>query len=91
MSATTLPSGYAEAEMLVSEFIEWLKEQDQGATVEVVVHKSGSGYYDQGGNASTEAFAPEHSDYTDHRGNPYIKPHCPSYNTRTLLLGVING
>lgn len=76
--------------MLVSELIEWLKGQDQGAIVEVVVHTSGSGY-GQGGNATTEVFTPGHTDYTDRRGNQFITPDKPYYNTRTLLLGVVNG
>lgn len=77
--------------MLVSELIEWLRGQDQGATVEVVIHTSGTGYHDQGGNARTGTFAPEHSDYTDLRGNQFVTPDKSYYNARTLLLGVVNG
>ena len=77
--------------MKVSELIEWLKSQDQDAIVEVVVHTSGRGYYDQGGNATTERFKPEYSEYTDYRGNPFIGPERPYYNTAELLLGVHDG
>lgn len=74
--------------MIVSEFIEWLKSQDQGATVEVVNHTSGNTYYDQGGNATPVAFNPEeHAHYTDLRGNQFIAPEMPYFNKRTLLLG----
>lgn len=81
--------------MIVSEFIEWLKTQDQGAVVEVLIHSSGSGYYDQGGNVSVEEFdplklsysCPVHYEYTDYRGNRFVTPEEPWHNTRTLLLG----
>lgn len=72
--------------MTVAEFISWLQEfHDQGATVEIVVHEKGTGYYDQGGNATTLPFDPlaGHSEYTDLRGNPK--------DTRTLLLGIYDG
>ena len=42
--------------MIVSEFIQWLKAQDQDAIVEVLVHSRGTSYYDQGGNVTTEEF-----------------------------------
>ncbi len=78
--------------MIVSELIEWLKGQDQGAIVEVVEHKSGHTHYDQGGNASTVDFDPtQHIDYTDWRTNQFVKSDAPHYQTRTLLLGVMNG
>ena len=77
--------------MIVSELIEWLKTQDQGATVEIVEHTSGRGYYDQGGNAMVEPFDPDrHADYTDMRGNQFAKGK-PWENERTLLLGLHNG
>lgn len=77
--------------MTVREFIRWLESQDQEATVRVVQHTSGKGYYDQGGNASEVDFTPELSEYTDLRGNPHITPNKSYYNQRTLLLGEING
>lgn len=44
--------------MLVPEFIEWLKTQDQTATVHVLQHTTGHGYYDQGGWTSEVDFDP---------------------------------
>ena len=78
--------------MTVSELIEFLKTQDQGAAVEIVEHKSGKGYYDQGGNASKQYFDPSiHVEYTDFTGNPYVKEGEPHHNRRILFLGEING
>jgi len=75
--------------MNVAELIEWLKTQDQGATVQVVEHKDGHSYYDQGGNAREVDFNPEkHVDYTDLRGNELITPDKPYFEQRTLLLGL---
>lgn len=71
--------------MTVAQMIEWLKTQDQGATVEVVV----ADYCSFGGDADPRAvdFDPdEHADYADMRNNPFAKGQ-PYANTRTLLLG----
>ena len=78
--------------MKVKELVEWLAAfEDQDADVEVVQHTGGTGYYDQGGNASLVAFDPsKHAEYTDMRGNPHVKPDAPYYNARTLLLGELN-
>lgn len=79
--------------MKVSEMIEWLKTQDQEATVQVVKHSyKGCDCYEQGGTATTEDFKGEstyegptmvYGDlwefYEDSKGN------------KTLLLGVHNG
>lgn len=75
--------------MKVKEMIQWLQTfPDQEAEVEVVEHSSGSSYYEQGGTASTVAFNPaQHADYVDFRGNQFVKPNSPHFNTRTLLLG----
>lgn len=81
--------------MIVSEFIDWLKTQDQGAVVEILYHTSGTGYYDQGGTVSVKEFdppeegysCPMHFEYTDYRGNQFVKEDAPWYNKRTLLLG----
>lgn len=84
--------------MKVKDFIEWLKTQDQEAIVEIVYHEHGTGYCDQGGNATTQEFDPtkgyypsqgvaEHWDYTDFRGNQFVKEDSPHYNKRYLLLG----
>ena len=82
--------------MIVSEFIEWLETQDQEAIVEVLVHSSGSGYYDQGGNVSVEQFDTskdlykdfgKHWEYTDFRGNQYTPEYAHYYNKRYLQIG----
>lgn len=78
--------------MTVSQLIDWLKTQDQEATVEIVNHKSGHQYYTQGGTALVVDFDPtQHAEYTDLRGNQFITPLAPHYNRRSLLLGVWNG
>jgi len=70
----------------VAEFVEWLLTQDQDAVVHVVYHMNGTGYYDQGGTATTVAFDPNnHVDHTDaitYNGKLYEKE---------LLLGVYEG
>lgn len=72
--------------MKVSELIEWLKTQDQDATVEVLQLEHSTGY--GGDSVSVVAFDPEkHSTYTDLRNNPFVKPDAPYFNSRTLLLG----
>lgn len=72
--------------MTVAEMINWLKTQDQHTEVHVVCHMNGTGYYDQGGTATTVAFDPaKHVDYTDsviYNGKLYEKE---------LLLGVYEG
>lgn len=73
--------------MTVAEFIEWLKTQDQDAVVECVVHESGGSYYEQGGTCTTQPFAPELSDYTDFRGNQFVKETEPYFNKSYLLIG----
>lgn len=71
--------------MTVAEMIEWLKTQDQGATVEVIVMEQGHGY--NGDTPREVEFTPELAEYIDLRGNPHVKPDAPYYNSRTLLLG----
>jgi hypothetical protein len=73
--------------MTVSEFIDWLKGQDQEAIVECVCHGRIGSYYEQGGTATIEEFTPGLSDYTDFRGNQFVRPGDPSYNKRILLIG----
>jgi hypothetical protein len=70
--------------MKVSEFIEWLKTQDQDATVEVVVHESGTGYYDQGGWCYWRQFSGE----LKYEELPYYGEHF-EYDSqhKTLYLG----
>jgi hypothetical protein len=78
--------------MKVKELAQWLASfHDQDADVEVVEHSSGRGFYDQGGNATTAFFDPEkHTEYTDLRGNKFVKDDAPHKNKRILLLGEIN-
>ena len=72
----------------VADLIEFLKTQDQDAILQIVEHTCGTSYYDQGGNASEENFDPErHVEYTDFRGNRYVKESDPHFNKRYLLLG----
>lgn len=81
--------------MIVADFIKWLETQDQGAIVEVLVHSSGTGYYDQGGNVSIEEFDPtdesygcsRHFEYTDFTNNQFVKEDNPCHNKRFLQLG----
>ena len=69
--------------MTVSEMIAWLQNQDQGATVEVVV----SEYRGWSRDAGWRAFDPaEHADYSDMRGNPHAVGQ-PHENSRTLYIG----
>ena len=78
--------------MKVKELVQWLSSfEDQDAEVEVVQHSRGSDHYEQGGTASVVKFDPlRHTDYTDMRGNPHVKPDASYYNARTLLLGEMN-
>ena len=48
-----------ECTVNVRELREWLKQFDQEASVEIVYHSRGHGYYDQGGNATTKEFEPD--------------------------------
>ena len=81
--------------MNVKELIYWLQTQDEEAIVQVVIHERGTGYYDQGGNAhiadfdlsETQYNCPSHYEYTDFRGNQFVKEDTPYYNKRFLLLG----
>lgn len=71
--------------MIVSEFIEWLKTQDQGATVEILCGERSSGY--EGDSYHKEDFdSTKHVEYTDMRGNPFAVG--KSYeNSRSLFIG----
>lgn len=71
--------------MVVSELIEWLKTQDQGATVDVVRGLRGREW--EGDSYCQVEFSPgELSEYIDMRGNQFAVG-TPSENSRTLLLG----
>jgi hypothetical protein len=73
----------------VAEFAEWLLTfPDQGAEIEVVEHRDRGGYECQGGVASEEGFDPsKHLEYTDFRGNQFVKPDSPHFCRRYLMLG----
>ena len=56
-------------EPTVADLIAYLQTLDPATKASVVVHSSGRGYYDQGGTARTEPFAPEHTEH-DTYGEP---------------------
>jgi len=75
--------------MFVSELIEWLKTQDQGAIVEVIVQGE-SEIYQSYGRCETEPLNVEnddHIEYTDFRGNQFVKNDSPHFGKRYLKLG----
>lgn len=92
--------------MLVPEFIEWLKTQDQTAEVMVLQHTTGSGYYDQGGWTSEVDFDPlsgKVHTFFGYKGErtETLFPNCFEYNAGfagtdgkqyppTLVLGCMN-
>lgn len=49
--------------MNIKQFIEFLQTLPQDATVQVLSHHSGSGYYDQGGTCSVEYFSVECNEF----------------------------
>lgn len=63
--------------MKVSEFIEWMKTQDQDAIVEVVV----------GGHRVEFTEPSEQSEYCDFRGNQFVKETAHYYNKRYIMIG----
>lgn len=68
-------------EMNVKELTEWLiKLPNQNATVYILTHTPGRGWYDQGGNVKTEEFTGECGQYDLYE--PYNK-----LDGCTLLLG----
>lgn len=71
--------------MTVAQLIEWLKTQDQEATVEILKQETGRAY---GGVIFSHVdFEPlEHSEYVDMRGNQFAKGKVYE-NDRTLFLG----
>ena len=73
--------------MNVKEMAEWLLSlPDQNAIIEVVVHKYGSSYYDQGGNAHTEVFDLSENNFEITLGYTFRGVEYPS----SILLGVYN-
>ena len=79
--------------MKVHELIEWLaKFEDQDATVKVLHCQPGASYYQQGGVTHSVEFDPsKHAEYTDMRGNPFVKDDAPYKDSRRLLLGLNDG
>ena len=72
--------------MIVSEFIEWLKTQDQGATVWVMEQQE-PGAYQSYGECTAVPFDPEkHAEYMDWREVASAKGH-PFANDHDLTLG----
>lgn len=71
--------------MIVKDLIDWLKTQDQEATVEILIGQRSRSY--EGDSYHRGDFdVEEHVDYIDMRGNPHAigKPY---ENARTLFLG----
>lgn len=75
--------------MTVRQYREWLATfEDQDAIVHVLDHDTSGSYYAQGGTCREVEFDPEvHTEYTDLRGNPFVKSYSSRYNSRTLLIG----
>lgn len=59
--------------MIVNELVAWLLTQDQGAIVEVLEHKCGTGYYDQGGNTRIVTLDLKlHAEYYDYDSKAFL-------------------
>lgn len=88
------------------EFQQWLDQFDEQTVIECVIHTSGTGYYDQGGNATVEEFKPDeqdrlygsfspwcindHFEYSDLRGNQFVKEGHPYFGRQLLRIGAYN-
>ncbi len=75
--------------MKVSEFIEWLKKQDQEATVKCVEMQPSDHYYTDGTKDArmVEFKSEEHSYYIDYRGSEVLTEKDPRFNKRYLFIG----
>lgn len=81
--------------MKVSEFIEFLKKQDQDAIVQVLCHDdSNSDYYTQGGTCSRIDFddKPDSNgncciEFIDFTDNQFVNDESPIYGKKYLLIG----
>ncbi len=72
--------------MNVKAFINWLQTQDQEAEVEILVRIEGAGY--AGDCFKREPFdLNKHQEYTDFRGNRFMKESDSSFNKRFLFIG----
>lgn len=84
------------------QFQKWLDQFDEECIIECVIHSRGSGYYDQGGNATVVTFDPEmhfghgskmtwcekdHFEYTDFRNNRFVKEDQPHFGKQLLRIG----
>lgn len=85
------------------ELQQWLNQFDEDTIIECVVHSNGSGYYDQGGNATVEEFQPDiqrytnsiwcandHFEYVDLRNNQFVKEDNRLYGKKLLRIGAFN-
>ena len=75
--------------MTVSQLIEWLKTQDQGATVQVVTIDEAQPWTAYGPAVLVELDVTnaDHMEYTDFRGNQFVKPDAHHFNQRYLTFG----
>ena len=72
--------------MLVKDFIDWLKTQDQEAELEILVRIEGCGY--NGDSFRRQSFDfNEHQEYIDFRGNRFVKSSDEFFNKRFLFIG----
>lgn len=71
----------------VAELIEWLKTQDQKAIVECIDHEASGNYYCQGGTAGVADWTPELTEYTDFKGNQFVKADSPHFEKSFLVMG----
>lgn len=81
--------------MNVASLIEWLQTMPQDATVTVLSHSDGHGYYMQGGSCTTEDF----HNHIEYMGNALDRPYqygvhfelsTDKDGKATLQLGVMN-
>lgn len=73
--------------MKVRELVQWLQAfPDQEAEVQVIQHSRGEGWeFDK---THVADFDPaRHAHYVDFRGNQFMRPTYPHYDSSTLLLG----
>ena len=75
--------------MTVSQLIEWLKTQDQGAIVQVVTIGEAPTWESYGPARLVELDVTnaDHVEYSDFRGNRFVKQDSPHFNQRYLTFG----
>lgn len=71
--------------MNVAGMKEWLNQFPDDTVVEIVYHTRGSGYYDQGGNATTVEFDPDPDDWGFCKKGHFY--HCTPEGKSLLLIG----